>query len=141
MQQAVRQSAGRLGSAGLLSSFALVSSAFAQSAVDPAPATTLDPVVVTASRIDRAGFTAPTPTTVVSTATLEQRAAVNVADVLNEVPSFRRTAAPESGGIGNTGANNVDLRGLTPIRTLVLLDRQFRYVATKSVWVMPLKRI
>lgn len=80
-------------------------------------------IVVTASRIDRAGFTAPTPTTVVGTATLEQRAAVNVADVLNEVPSFRRTAAPESGGIGNVGANNVDLRGLTPIRTLVLLDR------------------
>lgn len=80
-------------------------------------------IVVTASRIDRAGFTAPTPTTVVGTATLEQRAAVNVADVLNEVPSFRRTASPESGGIGNVGANNVDLRGLTPVRTLVLLDR------------------
>lgn len=80
-------------------------------------------IVVTASRIDRAGFTAPTPTTVVGTATLEQRAAVNVADVLNEVPSFRRSAAPEGGGIANSGANNVDLRGLTPIRTLVLLDR------------------
>ncbi|KHL24129.1 hypothetical protein PK98_15225, partial [Croceibacterium mercuriale] len=91
----------------------------------PAPATD-DPgqdIVVTASRIDRAGFTAPTPTTVVGAATLEQRAAVNVADVLNEVPSFRRTAAPESGGIGNVGANNVDLRGLGPVRTLVLLDR------------------
>lgn len=80
-------------------------------------------IIVTASRIDRAGFTAPTPTTIVGAAALEQRAAVNVADVLNEVPSFRRTAAPESGGIGNVGANNVDLRGLTPIRTLVLLDR------------------
>ena len=80
-------------------------------------------IIVTASRIDRAGFTAPTPTVVIGAATLEQRAAVNVADVLNEVPSFRRTAAPESGGIGNVGANNVDLRGLTPIRTLVLLDR------------------
>lgn len=97
--------------------------------VGPAPQTAESPssdgddIVVTASRIDRAGFTAPTPTTVVSVATLEQRAAVNVADVLNEVPSFRRTAAPESGGIGNSGANNIDLRGLTPIRTLVLLDR------------------
>ncbi|AOH84983.1 hypothetical protein AWL63_14490 [Sphingomonas panacis] len=80
-------------------------------------------IVVTASRIGRAGFNAPTPTVVVGAATLEQRAAVNVADVLNEVPSFRRTAAPESGGIGNVGANNVDLRGLTPVRTLVLLDR------------------
>jgi iron complex outermembrane receptor protein len=91
----------------------------------PAPATNASEqdIVVTGSRIDRAGFTAPTPTTVIGTATLEQRAAVNVADVLNEIPSFRRTAAPESGGIGNVGANNVDLRGLTPVRTLVLLDR------------------
>ncbi len=80
-------------------------------------------IVVTASRIDRAGFTAPTPTTVIGAATLEQRAAVNIADVLNEVPAFRRTSAPESGGIGNSGANTVDLRGLTPVRTLVLLDR------------------
>ncbi len=91
-------------------------------APDPQAEQTKD-IVVTASRIDRAGFVAPTPTTVIGTATLEQRAAVNVADVLNEIPAFRRTAAPESGGINNTGANNVDLRGLTPIRTLVLLDR------------------
>lgn len=99
-----------------------------QTAPEPAPSTATDEaaaqdIVVTASRIDRAGFTAPTPTTVIGTATLEQRAAVNVADVLNEVPAFRRTSAPESGGIGNVGANNVDLRGLTPVRTLVLLDR------------------
>ena len=80
-------------------------------------------IVVTGSRIDRAGFTAPTPTVVVTAATLENRAAVNVADVINEIPSFRRTQSPESGGIGNPGGNNIDLRGLTPVRTLVLLDR------------------
>lgn len=81
------------------------------------------PIVVTGSRIDRAGFTAPTATVVVTVATLENRAAVNVADVINEIPSFRRTQAPESGGIGNPGSNNIDLRGLTPVRPLVLLDR------------------
>ena len=100
--------------------------------VGPVPATvntTAEPagggqdIVVTASRIDRAGYTAPTPTTVIGAATLEQRAATNIADVLNEAPAFRRTSAPDSGGIGNVGANNIDLRGLTPVRTLVLLDR------------------
>lgn len=80
-------------------------------------------IVVTATRIERTGFVAPTPTVVVGAETLRDRAAVNVADVLNEIPSFRRTQAPESGGIGNTGGNNADLRGLTPTRTLVLLDR------------------
>jgi len=80
-------------------------------------------IVVSGSRIDRAGFVAPSPTVVIGEQTLKDRAAVNVADVLNEVPSFRRTQAPETGGIGNGGANNIDLRGLTPVRTLVLLDR------------------
>lgn len=82
-----------------------------------------DRIVVSGSRIDRAGFVAPSPTTVIGVQTLEDRAAVNVADVINEVPGFRRTQAPESGGIGNQGANNADLRGLGPVRTLVLLDR------------------
>lgn len=55
--------------------------------------------------------------------TLKTRAAVNVADVINELPAFRRTQSPEGGGIANSGANNIDLRGLNPVRTLVLLDR------------------
>jgi len=106
--------------------------AVAQTAADPAAeaqtaddseANEVEAIVVTGSRIDRAGFTAPTPTVVVTAATLENRAAVNVADVINEIPSFRRTQSPESGGIGNPGTNNIDLRGLTPVRTLVLLDR------------------
>ncbi|MEN3747038.1 TonB-dependent receptor [Sphingomonas sp. HF-S3] len=80
-------------------------------------------IIVTGSRIERSGFVAPTPTVVVSAETFRDRATVNVADVLNELPSFRRTQAPESGGIGNVGGNNVDLRGLTPTRTLVLVDR------------------
>lgn len=80
-------------------------------------------IVVSGSRIDRAGFVAPSPTVVIGAETLEDRAAVNVADVVNEIPSFRRTQAPEGGGIGNSGTNNVDLRGLGPVRVLVLLDR------------------
>lgn len=90
---------------------------------DDGEASEVEAIVVTGSRIDRAGFTAPTPTVVVTAANLENRAAVNVADVINEIPSFRRTQSPESGGIGNPGTNNIDLRGLTPVRTLVLLDR------------------
>lgn len=106
--------------------------AVAQTSVAPADeaqaasdgeANEVEAIVVTGSRIDRAGFTAPTPTVVVTAANLENRAAVNVADVINEIPSFRRTQSPESGGIGNPGTNNIDLRGLTPVRTLVLLDR------------------
>ncbi|MCW2370807.1 TonB-dependent receptor plug domain-containing protein [Sphingobium sp. B11D3D] len=83
----------------------------------------VEQIIVSASRIDRAGFIAPSPTVVIGAELLQDRAAVNVADVINEVPSFRRSQAPESGGIGNSGANNADLRGLGAVRTLVLLDR------------------
>jgi iron complex outermembrane recepter protein len=82
-----------------------------------------DEIIVSASRIDRSGFVAPSPTLVVGADTLKARSAVNVADVINELPAFRRTQSPEAGGIGNSGANNIDLRGLGPVRTLVLLDR------------------
>lgn len=79
-------------------------------------------VVVSASRIDRAGFKAPTPTTVIGGAAIAQRAAVNVADVLNEVPAFRATNSATS-GTTSTGVSFTDLRGLGSNRTLVLLGR------------------
>lgn len=80
-------------------------------------------VVVSASRIDRAGYSAPTPTTTIGAGTLEQRATVNVGDLLNEVPAFRASTTPAAGGIGNNGSILADLRGLTPVRTMVLLNR------------------
>ena len=119
-----------------VASFALASPALAQQAdnaadmaADPGAdaesddGAASDTIIVSGSRIDRAGFIAPSPTTVIGTQTLEDRAAVNVADVINEVPSFRRTNSPEAGGIANQGVNSPDLRGLGATRTLVLLDR------------------
>ncbi|MBY0556456.1 MAG: hypothetical protein K2P77_04550, partial [Burkholderiaceae bacterium] len=67
----------------------------------PAAAGPLQSVVVSASRIDRAGYSAPTPTVSVGAATLEQRATVNIGDVLNEIPAFRASQTPAGGGIGN----------------------------------------
>ncbi|WP_084677040.1 TonB-dependent receptor domain-containing protein [Massilia niastensis] len=88
----------------------------------PAPVP-MQSVVVSASRIDRAGYAAPTPTTTVGAATLEQRATVNIGDLLNEMPAFRASNTPSSGGIGNNGSILANLRGLTPVRTMVLLNR------------------
>ena len=100
-----------------------ISSALAQTSESAASSDKLEEIVVSASRIDRAGFTAPTPTTVIGIETLESRATINVGDVLNEIPAFRSTNTPSAGGIGNTGAQLADLRGLTAQRTLVLLDK------------------
>jgi iron complex outermembrane recepter protein len=95
--------------------------ALAQSTGDES--VSLDEVTVTGSRIERSGFTAPTPTQVLDSKLLEQRATVNVGDLLNEVPAFRGTNTPAAGGIGNPGIVLADLRGLTATRTLVLLER------------------
>jgi iron complex outermembrane receptor protein len=97
---------------------------FAQAAADAAPDAQepVQSVVVSASRIDRAGFKAPTPTTVIGAGAIAERAAVNIGDVLNEVPAFRATNSATS-GTTSTGVAFTDLRGLGSNRTLVLLGR------------------
>lgn len=83
----------------------------------------VEAVVVTASRIDVAGFEAPTPTVHVTAEELLVGARPNVAAALNDLPQFRATTSPQTTGT-NTGAGNapLDLRGLGINRTLVLLD-------------------
>ncbi len=80
-------------------------------------------VVVAASRIDRAGFEAPTPTVRISADELMANSRPNVAAALNDLPQFRATTSAQTTGT-NTGAGNapLDLRGLGISRTLVLLD-------------------
>ncbi|MBC2653582.1 TonB-dependent receptor domain-containing protein [Novosphingobium aerophilum] len=101
--------------------------AVAQDAPPPAAAADQQPaagdIVVTASRITRDGYTAPTPTTVIGQDFIKQRAVTDIGDALNRVPAFRAAVSPSAGGLGNTGAFLADLRGLGPTRTLVLLDR------------------
>lgn len=87
-------------------------------------AESLEYIVVTGSRIARDGFSTPTPVSVVSADRIEQRAATNIGDLLNELPSFRATQTPASQGLtgGYIGGRVLDLRGLGAVRTLVLVD-------------------
>lgn len=93
----------------------------------------LEEVTVTGSRIQRSGFTAPTPVTVVDSARLEQRAMTNIGEALSELPSFRNSSGPTTGSNtgGSIGARVLDLRGLGASRTLVLVDGK-RFVASTS---------
>ena len=98
----------------------------------------LDEVVVTSTRIARTGFTAPTPTAVVSSQDMERMAATNVAEVLQTLPSVR-PSGPTSGIVGSStpGASLADLRGLGATRSLVLVDGQ-RHVQTAQTGVVDL---
>ncbi len=80
-------------------------------------------IVVTGSRIP-GGFKAPTPVTVLSNDRVQSLSITNVGDALNQLPSFRATTGPATQANlgGNIGARLLDLRGLNPQRTLVLVD-------------------
>lgn len=99
--------------------------AFAQSSVADSAESAPEAaeIVVTATRLNRDGYTAPTPTTVVDSEFVAQRAITNIGDALNKVPAFRAAVSPSAGGLGNSGAFLADLRGLGPVRTLVLLEK------------------
>ena len=88
----------------------------------------LEEIVITGSRIIREGYEAPTPLSVIDTATLERAPAANIAEFVNTLPVFAGSAQPNTAqnGIssGNAGVNTLNLRGIGGARTLVLLDGQ-----------------
>ncbi len=83
-------------------------------------------VTVTATRVNREGYTAPTPTTTIDTEQLQQRATTNIGNFLDELPSFRPSTQPSTNGSAQRSKGSIflDLRGLGSSRTLVLVDGQ-----------------
>lgn len=82
-------------------------------------------IIVTGSRVATT-FTAPTPVTQIGADRLQDRAAANIGDALNELPAFRATNTPAAGELnpnaGYVGGRILDLRGLGSVRTLTLVD-------------------
>lgn len=115
--------------------------AFAQSAPDGEQAT-VEEVVVTASRISRDGFSAPTPVTTLGAEDIAKRAPSTLGEVLANIPSFRPTNTPNTSGVNSRGGGQItaDLRGLGPSRTLVLLDGR-RFVPSTAQGTVDLKLI
>lgn len=94
-------------------------------------ATTDEPLtelVVTGSRITAAGFTQPTPTTMLATEDIEKVAAPNLFDAIAALPALTgstgRTTFANSTSSGAQGLSSFSLRNLGTIRTLTLLDGQ-----------------
>ena len=98
-------------------------------------------VVVTGSRIQRAGFEAPTPTTVLGDIELRQGNRPSVAQVLNDQPQFRATATPATTtGNTNNSASTADLRGLGTVRTLTLINGH-RFTGANDLNTIPVSLI
>ena len=88
----------------------------------------VEQVVVSSTRLQNAGFDAPTPTTVVSAADLEAQAKPSIFDAITQLPALQgstgvgyNTGSTTTGLIGLSALN---LRGLSALRTLVLMDSE-----------------
>ena len=87
-------------------------------------------MVVSASRIQIAGYQQPTPVSVVGATALLEAANADVGDTLRQMPSMGSSQTPEKGSssnAGQTGAlgiSGVNLRNLGATRNLVLFDGQ-----------------
>lgn len=90
-------------------------------------------IEVTGSRILREGAIAPSPVTVISGEELLGTGAINIGEVLNELPSLAPTFSLANSGrsIGTAGLNLLDLRGMGTSRTLVLVDGK-RHVSSSA---------
>ena len=88
----------------------------------------VESVVVSSSRLQAQGFNAPTPTTVISAADLEASAKPNIFNAITELPALQGSTGmgynTGSTTTGLTGLSALGMRGLSPLRTLVLLDGQ-----------------
>ena len=100
-----------------LSATALSTPALAQEVATESPSAS--DIVVTGSRIVST-FQAPTPVTTLSNDQIKARAAVNLVDLLQDIPTVRP-------GNNNTSSTNIgtaafDMRSLGSIRTLTMID-------------------
>ena len=121
-------------SATAVSLFFCVGTAQAQiadSSIEPAPpaqeaVVDESAIVVTGTRIDRDGYEAPTPVSVLGAESLNAIGATNIAESVNRLPQLASSVTNRSqpAGIsgGALGVNQMNLRGLGVGRTLVLLD-------------------
>jgi outer membrane receptor protein involved in Fe transport len=85
----------------------------------------VESVVVTGTRLEGQGFTAPTPVAVVTADQLQATAPGSLSEGLSQLPEFRNSFVPASSGSGSLaggGGAFLNLRGLAARRTLVLLD-------------------
>ena len=91
-------------------------------------------VVVSASRISIAGYTAPTPVSVIDSGQLQQAANADIGQTLRQLPMMGTAQSPQNGTQGNAGnsgavgISSINLRNLGVTRTLVLIDGE------REVW-------
>ncbi|MBL8780733.1 MAG: TonB-dependent receptor [Alphaproteobacteria bacterium] len=92
------------------------------SAQDPAPAAApVERVTVTGSRIPQKGLTSASPVSTITSTDVKVNGTTSVETLLNEMPQVSANQGAEVAN-GSSGTATLDLRGLGPKRTLVLIN-------------------
>jgi iron complex outermembrane receptor protein len=94
----------------------------------------VESITVTGSRIQRDGYSAPTPVTVLTELAIKSVAPVDISEALSLMPQFTTSSQP------STAVQYANLRNIGSARTLVLLDGR-RHVPTFSTGVVDLTTI
>ncbi|HHX82988.1 MAG TPA: TonB-dependent receptor, partial [Pseudomonadaceae bacterium] len=94
----------------------------------------IESINITGSRIQRDGYSAPTPVTVLTTDAIQSVAPVDISESLALMPQFTTSSQPA------TAVQYANLRSIGAVRTLVLLDGR-RHVPTFSTGVVDLTTI
>jgi iron complex outermembrane receptor protein len=110
-----------LGGGSLVASIGAAHAQTAPATAANAPSDQLQEVVVTGSRIAVPNQTSISPVTFVSAAEIQQTGVTRVEDLLNQLP---QVFADQNSNVsnGSDGTASVNLRGLNPKRTLVLVN-------------------
>ena len=119
-----------VGSTAMLAGLALAGRSYAQSASSNGSSTSVGEVVVTGSRIARRDFTANSPIVTVTSQAFQNTSQAEVEDTLNKLPQFQaglnnqisQAQQVQPSATSTPGTAALDLRGLGPNRTLVLVD-------------------
>ena len=85
------------------------------------PRAQLQMIEITGTRIREPNMTSQSPITAVSSIEIQQEGATNIQNVVNALPQLH-TAQSDTTSNNGTGVANLNLRGLGPTRTLVLID-------------------
>ncbi len=99
-----------------------------------------DAIVVTGSRLVRPELDAPSPVTTVGAETFDLTGTVTVETLLNELPQLIPGNTRTSNNQGGESFSTLDLRGLGPQRTLILVDGE-RVPASSTTGVVDIGTI
>ena len=103
---------------------ALIGAALATQLAGPAHSQDggLEEIVVTGSRISRPDFESASPIVSITQAAFERTGSTSVDTAMNRLPQLVPTFTSTSNNPANGGQGNLNLRGLGPVSTLVLVD-------------------